>query len=152
MTVCRRGLMIDKSFTFGVLAAVASGLMVTFLTYTGYAASKLTPNSLSPGITEADPQNEGKHGQQVARHVEQDVINVLDPDKSSPFPKDRLFQPIRRSPLVKLKLPELDLPRMRMKGRVCWLGMILLQLEVGLGLPIRVWALRPQFLWIWWKG
>jgi len=34
-----KGLSLDKSFTFGVLAAVASGLMVIFLTYTGYAAS-----------------------------------------------------------------------------------------------------------------
>ena len=37
-----RLLSLDKSFTFGVLAAVASGLMVIFLTYTGYAASKFS--------------------------------------------------------------------------------------------------------------
>ena len=37
-----KGLSLDKSFTFGVLAAVASGLMVIFLTYTGYAASKFS--------------------------------------------------------------------------------------------------------------
>jgi len=89
--------MIDKSFTFGVLAAVASGLMVTFLTYTGYAASKYLPIYVFRHL-KADPQNEGKHGQQVAQRVEQDVINVLDPDKSSPCPKDKPSPPIRKSP------------------------------------------------------
>lgn len=42
----------DKSFTFGVLAAVSSGLMVCFLTYTGYAASKLSSNASSVDTAE----------------------------------------------------------------------------------------------------
>lgn len=92
---------------------------------------------LSYGTAIIDPQNEEKHGQQAARHVEQDDINVLDPDKSSPFPKDRLSHPIKRLRLVKLKLPELDLQRMQMRGRGCWLGMTLHRLEVELGLLIR---------------
>jgi hypothetical protein len=54
-------------------------------------------------------QNEEKHGQQEDQLVEQGDINERDPDKSSPFPKDRLFPQIKKLRLEKWRLLESDL-------------------------------------------
>jgi len=147
----RKGLSSDKSFTFGVLAAVASGLMVIFLTYTGYAASTFPFSSpllpfpplssiLTAPITRSDKaniQNEEKHGQQADQPAEQIAINVHDQDKSSQFPKASPYPQIKKLQLVKLKLPALDLRRMQMRGLGCWLVMIRVGRGEGLGLLIR---------------
>ena len=156
--VSRIGLTSDKSFTFGVLAAVASGLMVIFLTYTGYAASKF-PFPFSPlhlfsvslfshliyhdlcKLDKPDIQNEEKHGQQAVQPAEQTAINVHDQDKSSQFPKASPYHQIKKLLLVKLKLPELGLLRMQMSGLGCWLVMIRVEWGAGLGLLIRLWGL-----------
>jgi len=155
----RTELSLDKSFTFGVLAAVASGLMVIFLTYTGYAASTFPFPSLpflsfrflsSPFLLvyldlckqdNADIQNEEKHGQQAVQPAEQIAINVPDQDKSSQFPKGSPYPQIKKSLLVKLKLPALGLRRMQMSGLGCWLVMIQVEWGAGLGLLIRLWGL-----------
>jgi hypothetical protein len=154
LIVNRTGLSLDKSFTFGVLAAVASGLMVIFLTYTGYAAStsyfsafssfRLPYPSSSLGVPlsfssdrKADIQNEEKHGQQAVQPAEQTAINEPDQDKSSQFPKARPYPQIKKLLLVKLKLPALGLLRMQMRGLGCWLVMIPVERGVGLGLLIR---------------
>jgi hypothetical protein len=151
----RMVLSLDKSFTFGVLAAVASGLMVIFLTYTGYAASTsyfstfssfrlpYPSSSLAVSISfagdrEADIQNEEKHGQQADQPAEQTAINVPDQDKSSQFPRASPYPQIRKLLLVKLKLPALGLRKMQMRGRDCWWVMIRVEREVGLGPLIRL--------------
>jgi hypothetical protein len=152
----RKGLSLDKSFTFGVLAAVASGLMVIFLTYTGYAASTflvfvfhffpfppLSPILTAPLVRneEANIQNEEKHGQQAVQPAEQTATNEPDQDKSSQFPKAKPYPQIKKLLLVKLKLLALGLLRRQMKGQGCWLVMIRVEREVGLGLLIRPWDL-----------
>jgi hypothetical protein len=151
----RMVLSLDKSFTFGVLAAVASGLMVIFLTYTGYAASTsyfstfssfrlpYPSSSLAVSISfasdrEANIQNEEKHGPQAVQPAEPIAINVPDQDKSSQFPRASPYPQIRKLLLVKLKLPALGLLRMPMRGLGCWWVMIPVEREVGLGPLIRL--------------
>jgi hypothetical protein len=152
----RKGLSLDKSFTFGVLAAVASGLMVIFLTYTGYAASTfpisstvlpfLIPRCLSwvpfyfVSNDEANKQNEEKHGQQAVQPAEQIATNVHDQDKWSQSLKDSPYPQIRKLLSVKLKLPALGLRKMQMRGLGCWWVMIPVRRGVELGLLIRLWG------------